>query len=47
MADGWTTDHHLRLEDLFEPERRHLKNAFGGVKVAQRALEKRYLAGRF
>ncbi|MCX7662929.1 MAG: DUF294 nucleotidyltransferase-like domain-containing protein [Tepidimonas fonticaldi] len=47
MADGHAADNYLRLDELSELERRHLKDAFGVVKDLQSVLEKRYLAGRF
>ncbi|MDM7456150.1 MAG: putative nucleotidyltransferase substrate binding domain-containing protein [Tepidimonas sp.] len=47
MADGQAADNYLRLDELSELERRHLKDAFGVVKDLQSVLEKRYLAGRF
>jgi CBS domain-containing protein len=47
MAAGQSADNYLRLDELSELERRHLKDAFGVVKDLQGVLEKRYLAGRF
>jgi CBS domain-containing protein len=47
MAAGQPADNYLRLDELSELERRHLKDAFGVVKDLQGVLEKRYLAGRF
>ncbi|WP_082668403.1 putative nucleotidyltransferase substrate binding domain-containing protein [Tepidimonas taiwanensis] len=47
LAQGQTADNFLRLDELSELERRHLKDAFGVVKDLQGVLEKRYLAGRF
>lgn len=47
MAQGKAADNYLRLDELSELERRHLKDAFAVVKDLQGVLEKRYLAGRF
>jgi CBS domain-containing protein len=47
MAAGQPANNYLRLEELSELERRHLKDVFGVVKDLQGVLEKRYLAGRF
>lgn len=46
LEAGHAADNHLRLEELSELERRHLKDAFAVVKDLQGVLEKRYLAGR-
>lgn len=46
LEAGHAADNHLRLEELSDLERRHLKDAFAVVKDLQGVLEKRYLAGR-
>jgi CBS domain-containing protein len=46
MSDGHAADNHLRLEELSNFERGHLKEAFGVVKSLQGAPGNRYTMGR-
>ncbi|WP_334135496.1 putative nucleotidyltransferase substrate binding domain-containing protein [Tepidimonas sp.] len=47
LAEGRPADNYLRLDELSDLERRHLKDAFAVVKDLQGVLERRYVAGRF
>ena len=44
---GLPPDNHLRLDDLSNVERAHLKSAFGIVQRLQSVLATRYQGGRF
>jgi CBS domain-containing protein len=46
MSDGHAADNHLRLEELSNFERGHLKEAFSVVKSLQGVLANRYPMGR-
>ena len=46
MSDGHAADNYLRLEELSNFERGHLKEAFGVVKALQSVLGHRYQTGR-
>ena len=46
-ATDCRTDNFLRLEELSNLERSHLKQAFGVIKSLQGVLGNRYQAGRF
>lgn len=47
MTEGHSADNFLRLEELSNLERSHLKQAFGVIKSLQGVLGNRYQAGRF